>query len=65
MNFSLFSFTFYIQFILFAGKEALEIKSTFDPLTLAYSNLILNERFVNSCLANSPSAYIYIVMRTL
>ena len=24
-----------------------------------------NERFVNSCLANSPSVYIYTVMRTL
>ena len=116
--FRYFSFTFYIQFILVAGKEALEIKRTFDRFTLAHSSLILNliaeghlwagnykvstefdcqrisvivhrsasdklavvhssclfgaesyseecqlgkvsnERFVNSCLANSPSVYI-------
>ena len=40
--FRYFSFTFYIQFILFAGKEALEIKRTFDQFTLAHSSLILN-----------------------
>ena len=39
--FRYFSFTFYIQFILFAGKEALEIKRTFDQFTLAHSSLIL------------------------
>ena len=26
---------------------------------------IINQRFVNSCLANSPSVYIYTVIRTL
>ena len=40
--FRYFSFTFYIQFILFAGKEALEIKRTFDQFTLAHSSLVLN-----------------------
>ena len=40
--FRYFSFTFYFQFILFAGKEALEIKRTFDQFTLAHSSLILN-----------------------
>ena len=40
--FRYFSFTFYIQFILFAGKEALEIKRKFDQFTLAHSSLILN-----------------------
>ena len=33
---------YYIQFILFAGKEALEIKRTFDQFTLAHSSLTLN-----------------------
>ena len=40
--FRYFCFTFYIQFILFAGKEALEIKRTFDQFTLAHSSIILN-----------------------
>ena len=41
--FRYFSFTFYIQFILFAGKEALEVKRTFDHyLTLTHASLILN-----------------------
>ena len=29
------------------------------------SGKVSNERFVNSCLANSPSVYIYTVIRTL
>ena len=35
-----FSFTFYIQFILFVWKAALEIKRTFDQFTLAPSSLM-------------------------
>ena len=37
---SLSLFTFCIQFILFVGKEVLEIKRTFDQFTLAHSSLI-------------------------
>lgn len=33
-------FTFRIQFILFAGKKALEIRRTFDRFTLGHSSLI-------------------------
>ena len=29
------------------------------------SGKVSNQRFVNSCLANSPSVYIYTVIRTL
>ena len=42
LNFSLFLFHLYIHFILFVGKQALEIKTTFDQFTLAHSSLILN-----------------------
>ena len=40
--FHYFPFTFYIQFILFAGKQASKIKRTFDQFTLVHSSLILN-----------------------
>ena len=55
------SFTFYIQFILFAGKEALEIKRTFDQFAHAHSSLILNFIAEGHLRAGNKSAQNFIV----
>ena len=58
-------FTFYIQFILFAGKQASEIKRTFDQFTLAHSSLILNFMAEGHLWAGNKSAQNLIVCEFL
>ena len=61
--FRYFPFTFYIQFIQFIqfGKQASEIKRTFDQFTLAHSSLILNFMAEGHLWAGNKSAQNLIV----